>query len=80
MTLWNFTSLGLPSSKYSAIFAKSPPNKIPPKFHLLGKFPQNFICSGFGLGLNFRESCHVFGAQLNGTIQTQSGNLACWYG
>jgi hypothetical protein len=39
--LWNFTSLGLSFSKYSAILAKSPPNKIPLKFHLLRKFPQN---------------------------------------
>jgi hypothetical protein len=31
--LWNFTSLGLPFSKYSAILAKSLPNKFPAKFH-----------------------------------------------
>ncbi len=47
--MWNFTSLGLPFSKYSAILAKSPPNKIPKKFYLLRKFPQNPICLGLGL-------------------------------
>ncbi len=45
-TLWNFTSLGLPYSKYSVILAKSLPKQdsreipfaqeIPVKFHLLG--------------------------------------------
>ncbi len=49
LTMWNFTSLRLPFSEYSAILAKSPPNKIPKKFHLLRKFPQNSICSGLGL-------------------------------
>jgi hypothetical protein len=44
-----FTSLRLPFSKYSAILAKSPPNKILAKFHLLRKFPQNSIHSGLGL-------------------------------
>jgi hypothetical protein len=44
-----FTSLRLPLSEYLAILAKSPPNKIPAKFHLLRKFPQNSICSGLGL-------------------------------
>jgi hypothetical protein len=37
--VWNFTSLGLLFSKYLAILAKSLPNKIPAKFHLLRKFP-----------------------------------------
>jgi hypothetical protein len=37
--LWNFTSLRLSFSKYSAILAKSPPNKIPEKFHSLRNFP-----------------------------------------
>jgi hypothetical protein len=50
--LWNFTSLGLPFSEYLAILAKSPPNKIPTKFHLLRRFPQNSICSGLGLNLD----------------------------
>ncbi len=53
--LWNFTSLGLSFSKYSAILAKSPPNKIPVKFHLLRKFPHNSICSGLGLNSNLPE-------------------------
>ncbi len=44
--LWNFTSVGLPFSKYLAILAKSLPNKIPVKFHSLRKFPQNSILSG----------------------------------
>jgi hypothetical protein len=30
--VWNFISVGLPFSKYSAILAISPPNKIPKKF------------------------------------------------
>ena len=30
--VWNFTSVGLPFSKYSEILAISPPNKIPEKF------------------------------------------------
>ncbi len=47
--LWNFTLHRLPFSKYLAILAKSLPNKIPVKFHLLRKFPQNSICSGLGL-------------------------------
>jgi hypothetical protein len=44
-----FPSLGLPFSEYAAIHAKSLPNKIPKKFHLLKKFQQNSICSGLGL-------------------------------
>jgi hypothetical protein len=47
--MWNFTSLGLPFSKYSAIFAEIPPNEIPKKFHLLRKFPKKSIYSGLGL-------------------------------
>ncbi len=39
--LWIFTSLRLPLSKYLAILAKCPPNKVPTKFHLLKIFPQN---------------------------------------
>jgi hypothetical protein len=50
--LWNFTSFGIPFSEYSAILAKSLPNKIPEKFHLLRKFPQNSIHSG--LRLNYK--------------------------
>jgi hypothetical protein len=48
--MWNFTSLGLPFSKCSAIFAKSLPNnkiptkkiaqEIPVKFHLLWTWTQ----------------------------------------
>jgi hypothetical protein len=48
-TVWNVTSLRLPLREYLVIIAKSPPNKIPTKFHLLRIFPQNFICSGLGL-------------------------------
>jgi hypothetical protein len=47
--VWNFTSLRLPFSKYSAILAKNLPNEIPKKFHLLRKFLQNSICLGLGL-------------------------------
>jgi hypothetical protein len=47
--MWNFTSFGLPFSEYSAILAKSLPNKIPEKFHSLREFPQNSICSRLGL-------------------------------
>jgi hypothetical protein len=48
-SMWNFTSFGLPFRKYSAILAKSTPNKIPEKFHSLRKFLQNSIRSGLGL-------------------------------
>jgi hypothetical protein len=54
-TVWNFTSHGLPFSKYSAILAKSPPSKILVKFHSLRKFPQNSICSGLRLNSNLVE-------------------------
>jgi hypothetical protein len=71
----NFLSLGLPLSKYLAILAKSLPNEIPAKFHLLRKFLQNSIRSGHGLNSKLAGNPgHVFGAQLNGTIQTQSRN------
>jgi hypothetical protein len=44
--------------------------EIPAKFHSLGTWTRLQTC---------QESCHVFGAQLNGIIQTQSqsGNSAC---
>ncbi len=51
------------------------------------RFPRNSIHSGNYRKIPFardsdstpncKESCHVFGAQLNGIIQTQSGNPAC---
>ncbi len=53
--MWNFTFLGLPFSKYSAILAKSPPKKIPAKFCLLRKVWWNSICSGLGLNSNLPE-------------------------
>ncbi len=53
------------------------------KVHQTG-FPRNSICSGNSCKIPFartrtrlqthQESRHVFGAQLNGIIQTQSGN------
>jgi hypothetical protein len=48
-TMWNFTFLGLPFSKYLAILAKSPQNKIPGKFYLLRNFPKKSISSGLGI-------------------------------
>jgi hypothetical protein len=48
-SLWNSTSLGLRFSKYLAILAKSLPNEIPAKFHLLRKFLHNSICSRLGI-------------------------------
>ncbi len=39
-------------SSYLAIHAKSLPNKIHAKFHLLRRFLQNSICSGLGLDLD----------------------------
>ncbi len=75
--VWNFTSLGLPCSKYLANLAKSLPNKIPTKFHLLRKFPQISICSGLRLDLDSSGILPCVWCRTKWHHTLQSGNPAC---
>ncbi len=63
--MWNFTSLGLPFSKYLAVLSKSLPNKMPTKIPFAQKIPKNFHLLRTRTWLRLVRNAAVFGAILN---------------